>query len=146
MKKCGTCKKEKDLDNFALNYQQKDSHAVYCKVCLAAKARKKYKANPAYDKERKQKLYSQNPKVQKGYQLKYKFGITIEEYDELLTKQNNACAICNSKESKGKGWHVDHDHTTGKVRGILCLSCNTGLGMFKDNVAFLNAAMLYLSD
>jgi len=76
------------------------------------------------------------------------YGITQEEYLEMLKKQNDSCAICHTKTAGGKNnvWHIDHNHTTGKVRGLLCWACNSGLGQFRDNVQSLTAAIKYLKD
>ena len=74
------------------------------------------------------------------------YGITLEEYEILLTKQNNSCAICNAPTgSNGKRLSVDHNHQTGEVRGLLCDDCNIGLGKFKDNSNLLAIAINYLS-
>lgn len=76
-------------------------------------------------------------------------GITLHEYDEMFERQGNKCKICGSEEtgtrSQGR-FHVDHDHLTGKIRGLLCSRCNHGLGHFKDNIKFLMAAIRYLID
>jgi hypothetical protein len=75
-----------------------------------------------------------------------RFGITPEEYDARLAAQGGHCAICPSTTPvKGKFFHVDHDHETGKVRGLLCMNCNTGLGHFKDSTGLLRAAAEYLT-
>jgi hypothetical protein len=71
------------------------------------------------------------------------YGITIEDYDRMFSEQNGKCHICNGV-SKRKYLSVDHCHTSNKVRGLLCESCNVGLGMFNDNVAFLKNAIEYL--
>ena len=77
--------------------------------------------------------------------LRYLYGITLAERDAMLVAQDNRCAICRSEDPGNKhGWYVDHDHTTGTVRGILCHPCNHGLGGFKDNQDNLAAAILYL--
>ena len=77
-----------------------------------------------------------------------KFGITVDEYNLLVEKQNNSCAICGKHKSeftgRGNNFHIDHCHTTGKVRGLLCSNCNTGLGQFKDNQVLLENAIQYL--
>jgi hypothetical protein len=70
-----------------------------------------------------------------------KYGITLEEWKQMLERQGNACAICGDREAK---LVIDHSHKTNKVRGLLCNHCNTGLGMFKDRRASLRAALLYL--
>jgi predicted nucleic acid-binding Zn ribbon protein len=73
------------------------------------------------------------------------YGITAEWYAETLITQGNACAICRDTEPGGKGgWHVDHDHATGKVRGLLCHGCNIALGYLKDDITRLRAAIAYL--
>lgn len=67
--------------------------------------------------------------------LKKRYGITPEEFDEMLAGQNGACAICETTEPEGRYgvFAVDHDHQTGKVRGILCSKCNSALGQMGDN-------------
>lgn len=79
-----------------------------------------------------------------------KYGITIHDYEVLLKKQNGVCAICGGLAYKKNGdvktLHVDHDHTTGKVRGLLCSDCNTALGGFKDSQESLLKAIKYLKE
>jgi hypothetical protein len=72
-----------------------------------------------------------------------KYGITPDDFDVLLLCQNNVCAICSSRR---KTMCVDHDHSTGEVRGVLCRSCNVALGQMEDNVAWLARAIEYLND
>jgi hypothetical protein len=74
--------------------------------------------------------------------IKRNFGITVEDYDKMFIAQSGRCAICHCESTKALA--VDHCHTTGKVRGLLCTSCNTGLGLFKDNLELLEKAKLYL--
>lgn len=64
----------------------------------------------------------------------------------LLEKQGGKCAICDTTEPGGKGWHKDHDHVTGIVRGALCHHCNLGLGNFKDSPELLAKASRYLTE
>jgi hypothetical protein len=71
-----------------------------------------------------------------------RYGITVEEYEVMAKMQDYGCAICG--EFLDGTLHVDHDHITGKVRGLLCNNCNNGLGRFKDNIEFLENAILYL--
>jgi hypothetical protein len=85
------------------------------------------------------------------HQLK-KFGLTKEKYNVILKQQNNACAICNTKTSQVSKNNticrlaVDHDHKTGKVRGLLCGSCNRALGLLKDSISNLQNAISYLKE
>ena len=77
-----------------------------------------------------------------------KFGIEVYEYNMMVAKQRNCCAICKKPkeqfEGRGNNFHIDHCHTSGKVRGLLCSNCNTGLGQFKDNIKSLENAIQYL--
>lgn len=80
-----------------------------------------------------------------------KYGVTIEQYHHMLAAQAGACAICGRREPVGRAapvdpmWlHVDHDHDTGQVRGLLCSLCNTGIGYFGEDLARMEAAMNYL--
>lgn len=73
------------------------------------------------------------------------YGITVDEYRKMEAKQNRCCAICGGKNGL-RSLGVDHDHETKKVRGLLCNSCNSGLGMFKDNIKLLAKAIVYLED
>ena len=82
-----------------------------------------------------------------GRHLKRKYGITFDDYLRMLSEQGGACAICGTtKPSNGriKRWAVDHNHETKKVRALLCHCCNHGIGSFKENIQFLDAAKRYL--
>jgi hypothetical protein len=72
--------------------------------------------------------------------LKHKYGITAEEFDALLEEQGGHCALCPALEDLC----VDHNHTTGRVRGILCRNCNAALGQFRDDIDRVRAAVKYL--
>jgi hypothetical protein len=73
------------------------------------------------------------------------YGLSPEAWDALLAKQNGACAICKKDLRDDVMTVVDHDHETGAVRGILCRTCNLGLGHLKDNPELLRAALAYLT-
>lgn len=74
-----------------------------------------------------------------------KYGISVVKYLVLLTEQNHKCGICRGNYPQGKGsWHIDHDHRTQEVRGLLCHYCNTALGAFRDSPVRLNQAINYL--
>jgi hypothetical protein len=78
-----------------------------------------------------------------GY-LKRKYGITIEQYDEMLKAQGGVCAICRKARPEGRTLHVDHDHETGEVRGLLCFRCNNALGDFEEEYELFQKAADYL--
>jgi len=97
-----------------------------------------------YEEKRRNRLKTEDPNFDKRRDLKKHYGITLEAYNDLFTQQSKKCGICKSNVSGGKGWHVDHDHETGAVRGILCHFCNLALGHFKDNPEIMNKAIKYL--
>lgn len=76
--------------------------------------------------------------------IKNKYGITAEEFREMLFQQENKCAICGNEFLTSKAPCIDHDHETGKIRGILCNGCNSGIGFLKDSIENLRNAALYL--
>ena len=81
---------------------------------------------------------------EKGYQIKKNYDITIEQYNNMLNAQNNKCAICHNKFKPFKDTHIDHNHITGKVRGLLCVKCNSGIGYLNDDINLLKEAINYL--
>ena len=98
------------------------------------------------------KQRANNPSKVTRYKLKERYNITLEQYAELLTLQNNRCAICGNEETavnvntnKIQKLAVDHCHKTGKVRGLLCQDCNRGIGKFHDDIWRLKSAIEYLS-
>ena len=74
------------------------------------------------------------------------YRMTVKDYNRLFTEQNGVCAICGIKPTLERRLAVDHSHTTNKIRGLLCTLCNSGLGMFKDNIDLLARAISYLKD
>lgn len=127
---CKTCKQEKELTEFYRNKGNKLDRDARCKLCRNAAARARHKANP---------------KRQKAAHIKWKYGITLDQYNILLESQNNVCAICKQICASGNDLGVDHDHITGNVRGLLCVLCNNGLGQFRDNPDWLNTAAEYVT-
>jgi len=97
---------------------------------------KKYHTDPEYKLRRNRK------------RVVSKYGLSVRQYAEMLTVQNNACAICKTPhiDENGKRLVIDHNHLleTGAVRGLLCMVCNLGLGQFKDSPSVLRAAAKYL--
>lgn len=96
---------------------------------------------------------SNSKEHKRNWQLETIFGITLVEYNQLLEKQNNVCAICGQPEiiihkqaNRVKDLAVDHDHVTGHVRGLLCQGCNIMLGLCDDNIEVLHNAILYLQN
>jgi hypothetical protein len=110
----------------------------------------KYRATHSEEiKAARREHYQQNRKAilatQRAYVLKKKFGLTPEAYAALWDSQGQVCACCGSDTSGGRGaFHVDHDHVTGLVRGILCNSCNLGIGHLSDTLDGVRQAVAYL--
>lgn len=110
---------------------------------VARRKWKKYEAShPEKMKEKQKKRYANNKEYFYDWHLKSKYGITILEYKELRDSQNGKCLICRKK----KILVVDHDHTTGKVRGLLCHACNTSLGFMEENISSFENAIEYLKE
>lgn len=105
--------------------------------------------NEVNAEKKKQQAYAwkaNNPDKAKEIKLKRYYGITIERYRLMETEQNLVCKICKRVCSSGRELCVDHCHKTGKIRGLLCGKCNTGLGSFNDNTESLLEAIKYLGD
>lgn len=89
----------------------------------------------------------QNPLKRKHYSLKSKFGITLEDFQNIGENQNWSCLICQIQfEALSSELCVDHNHITGKIRGLLCKNCNKGIGCLKDNLTNLKQAVFYLEE
>jgi hypothetical protein len=105
-------------------------------------------ASRKYDgshKEQQKQYYRNNKHVWRRGELRRRYGMTVEQFETLFVLQGNRCAICHvDKPTTKKGWVVDHDHVTGKVRGILCGKCNSAIGYLGDSPALLNRAAKYL--
>jgi hypothetical protein len=159
MKRCARCKELKPIDCFNKNSQQKDGLHVYCRLCIKVYAKKHYGEHreERIEKERQRRLI--DPEKFKKYGRSYRanfsdkiraqkikklYGIDFEDWVALFESQDKKCAICKMSEPGIKGWQTDHNHETKEVRGILCTSCNNGLGRFKDNPGVLLRAADYL--
>ena len=80
----------------------------------------------------------------RDYQLRYKYNITLADYEVLFDGQGGLCKICGQTSSRLLV--VDHDHATGKIRGLLCSNCNSGIGLLKDDIKVLANAISYLTE
>lgn len=85
-----------------------------------------------------------DPQYSRKYHLKHRYGITEEQFQFMLKLQGDKCPICLESSPRGKGFVVDHDHTTGEIRGIICDLCNKGLGALRDSELIVNNALSYL--
>lgn len=133
MKVCPKCKVEKTIEKFHVDKNSYDGRHGYCGEC-----------KNSFSRSRRLNL---SPRERKSEDLRYSYGITIEEYDKLYDKQQGKCSICSTSESKTKNskfLFVDHDHRTGRIRSLLCHKCNSALGGFNDDIDLLVLAIFYL--
>ena len=139
---CRKCRKEKTLDCFANNgngYQYKDGKSRYkavCRECLNAYTKQWRKDNP--QKARR---------TDHSYRTQKKYGISRDQYEKLMERHQDGCALCGAKTANGKTQHlnVDHNHNTNAVRGLLCTRCNTVLGLVKEDMSLLSRMIQYLN-
>ena len=131
MKVCNLCSEEKALPLFSAHKTTKDGKRTYCKDCGVKMVQNFKKVNPLWEL---------------GYRLKRKYGISIDEYNIFLERQDNKCSMCECEfsDSLKRRLCVDHCHKTGKIRGLLCFNCNTVLGKVNDDVHILLNAVNYL--
>lgn len=127
---CSQCKKLLDFNHFDLDKRSYNGIKSTCKKC---------------SRNLMVKIYEKNKNNYKEKKLIKAYGITLKEYNNRISRQNGVCAICKNENPPNSGsLAVDHDHITGKVRGLLCIMCNRGLGNFYDNVEYLQSAIEYL--
>jgi len=122
-------------------YQKK--YAQENKEKIAARKRKYIVEHPEKVKPYRQKYYQEHKVRAADLRLRRRFNISLEEADALLIKQQHKCPICKKSLTETKRC-VDHDHKNGEVRGILCRTCNAGLGQFMDDAKLLENAAQYL--
>jgi len=154
IKKCPHCNKNKNLSEFSKDKSRKSGRSSWCKSCLSKKQRERYKKNPSKYRKIVQKHYIKNKdKILADLRAKGRLRnleqrkVSIDFYNELFVSQNGCCFICGTHaENAYKGLHIDHDHNSGEIRGLLCHKCNTALGLFQDNVDFLKIAIVYLNN
>ena len=127
-KLCPSCNQTLLREAFPIARGKPLGIASHCKECR--------KARYPYDSEKHRMVHLRN-----------RYGLEWEEYIELFLSQNKQCKICGvALDLTDKSTHLDHCHSTGKVRGFLCRDCNHGLGKFKDNPALMRNAAKYIED
>lgn len=143
---CSKCGLEKDLISFFKHKISKDGHTARCKECI-----KDYnKINAPRIKERKKFWRDNNKEKLNSRSLFNRYKITQEQYNELYNRQNGRCSICNKEETNKhqngniKKLSVDHNHITGKIRGLLCWRCNLVLGKINEDIDISTKITEYL--
>ena len=141
-KQCAECGEKKSLSEFNKNKRTKDRLCYNCRDC-----NKKYNRIHKVELAERKKIYNRTEKGKSGIHrrnLKNKYGITFEQYDEMFEKQNGICAICGGININGRRLGVDHNHRTGQIRALLCNSCNHIIGDAKEDITILQSAINYL--
>lgn len=128
MKKCYMCKEILPLGEFHQDNSRPDGKSSRCKKCNTIHCRK----------------YTQSREKHRVYELKYYYGMTEADYDKLVLQQKGVCAIC--KTNKEDRLAVDHDHETGKIRELLCRTCNSAIGLLGDSAHIAMNAAIYLEE
>lgn len=95
-------------------------------------------------RDKGRRFHHENPGKSREYMLRSSYGMSGAEWDRLFAEQNCRCAACNRVDHGGRGWATDHDHTTSKVRGILCHKCNLSLGHADDSLIRLRQLVSYM--
>jgi hypothetical protein len=159
MKQCKVCAKELPDEKFGNTYHTLSDgtrKAYKDSTCMACR-RKKFLEKPENKESHKKSCsswYRNNPEKAKEQRIR-KYGITLDQYNQMRKDQNYCCAICSKHEDEVKqgkavssstSLQIDHCHSTSKIRGLLCTSCNTLLGKAKDDVSVLEAAITYLKE
>lgn len=128
-RRCPRCGETKPISEWRRNAGHKTTFQTYCKPCWSDYTKERYAKSDGAKKARRRNHLKQ-------------FGIEPETYDELLATQGGVCAIC--KDEPDPLLHVDHDHATGKVRGLLCGRCNRAIGLLLDDPVRVDSAAAYL--
>lgn len=146
IKICTKCNEEKEYTDFWKHITTSDGLRGDCKTCNALK-------NKQWRNDNKDKVLAykashlDKARIHDRTKRFKKYGLTIDQYKDMLIQQGNACAICETTTPgrNNEFFAVDHDHVTSKVRGLLCFSCNIVLGHFLDDTNRLNRAIQYLN-
>lgn len=136
-KVCSRCNELKPFDQYSNQAKSKDGKKAACKSC------QKIYNDKWFEKNRDKKA-----DTNRWWTIQNKYGLTKEQYLSLVESQNGNCKICGIHQSENTHsyLYVDHCHDTNIIRGLLCRSCNSLLGMAKDDIAILNNAINYLKD
>lgn len=148
VKRCSKCAEEKPHDQFYAQRARPDGLCPWCKACHSAHSKARYAEQHQKVVERQRVYDREHADERRDKHLRRLYGITLAEYLQRLADQGNACAVCRRAFVPGaprnKAVCVDHDHDTGQVRGLLCHSCNRGLGLLGDNPEVVQRALAYL--
>lgn len=151
LRACARCGEAKPEEYFRLRKSVSTGlhyRGKICRACHQAKSLEWRKANPElicqYMKRSRAKDPAGNSRRALENHYKRKFGITIEQRDQMVADQGGMCAICERTKPTRRGWCVDHSHRTGRIRAILCAPCNSLIGLARESTEVLASAIAYL--
>ena len=165
MKRCRICEETLPYDAFYAMKGMRDGYRNECKACSLAARAAKYASDPemrrraqqrvrSWQEDNREQFLAQRARyraegrlkaIARRSHLKRTFGITPEDYERRLAQQGGGCAVCARAPKAGKSLHVDHDHETGYVRGLLCFKCNAALGQLDDDLDRIERALTYVA-
>jgi hypothetical protein len=162
MKRCRVCGEVKPLEDFYRAAGMADGYRHDCKACNLAAKKRRYEANPQLAIERVQRWRDEHPERFAAYQAEYRnrpqrkramrdlhyratYGLSADDVDAMLEAQGGGCAICGVRPERLASLHVDHCHGSGRIRGLLCLNCNQGIGKLGEDPERLRRAAEYLT-
>jgi hypothetical protein len=144
VKACIACHEVKPLCDFKNRKGARDGKRNDCRRCSVAREllrrQRPEVAAQGLAVQRVRRKRNYDPELNRAKMFRWKYDISIADFDEMFAAQGGLCAICRTSPANA----VDHNHVTGRVRALLCKTCNVGLGMFRDEPAFLAAAINYL--
>lgn len=129
MKTCTKCHVEKELTEFCVDKRQRMGRRPECSACTYA--------------QRHDYNMTRGKSVKKATHLRTNYGMTLEHYEWLLDAQGGCCASCGRPNPGQRSLHVDHCHTTGKIRGLLCHHCNTAYGLLQESEELISRLLDY---
>jgi hypothetical protein len=144
-KTCGKCKKHRNLTSFVKDAKRQDGLYPYCRDCQRQYASQWYQTNRdrELEKNRKRQRTPQARRQKRESHLQKCYGITVVEYETRRRRQRGLCLIC--RRYFGRKLVVDHDHRTGRVRGLLCIGCNSDIRLFERGTRMVNRIVKYLA-
>ncbi len=170
-KTCRHCHRARSISDFSKDHTRGDGLHPYCRICRNEAKRKRHHFRYHNDSEYREKLKlrdrlrwngkrrenclkkwaNRTSDQKKDAVIKCIYGISMADFYRILKEQNGVCAICCNYETRKDKYtgkpcrlHIDHDHQTRKVRGLLCMKCNNGIANFRENLEFLDNAKEYL--
>lgn len=146
-KRCTKCEKLQCISQYTKDKRLRSGLKSRCRICMKAQhAEWRRQDNQAYNRQRGRDYYATHKAQRRAYCVARKYNLSIEQWDALYHAQGGCCALCSVDLSSlpSKDVHVDHCHTTNKVRGILCSGCNTSLGKLGDTPESIMRAYHYL--